>query len=170
MWLRWNRDVGKAISGYELHQLLGLDFPVNMLDAARRLGVDVAFHKDCDWAAALESDRSGTATIYVDVGSAIEEQRYLIALLLGYLLCTPPATVVRLHLNGHGRAIRLVCDNAGRDALVFALQFMLPLNDVRKRFGSHWLAAHARVPVWFAQQGIDGLWVLPRSGRAPTKH
>ena len=59
MWLHWNRDVGRRISGCELNQRLGLSFPVNVIEAAHKLGVDVAFHKDCDWAASLESDSRG---------------------------------------------------------------------------------------------------------------
>lgn len=156
MWLRWNSHVGKEVSGYELNGRLGLSFPVNVLEAARKLGVEVAFHKNCDWAAAVESSWQGDATIYLDVGSSLEDQRYLIALALGYLLRTPPGTLVRLHLNGQGRAVRLVRDDTARLALVFALQLMLPLNDVRKCFGARWLASHARVPEWFAQKGIDG--------------
>ena len=161
LWVSWNRHVGREISGYEVNQRLRLSFPVNVLTAAQRMGVDVAFHKDCAWDAAIESDRFGNATIYVDVGSSLEHQRYLVALALGYLLHTVPTIVVRLRLNEEGRAHRAPEDDAGRRALIFALQLMLPLNDVRKRFGAHWLASHARVPLWFAQQGIDGPgWVL----------
>ncbi len=158
-WLRWNSYVGEQISGYEVNRRFSLSFPVDVLMLANRLGVDVSFHKNCAWAAAAESHPSGRASIYVDVGATVEDQRYLIALALGYVLRTSPGTTVRLRFNEHGHAHSL--DIAGRTALVFALQLMLPLNDVRKRFGAHWLAGHARVPVWFAQQGIDGPgWVL----------
>lgn len=157
-WLRWN---GTGVSGYDVHRGLRLNFPANVLDAAFRLGVDVTFHKDCDWAAALESDCQGGATIHIDVGSSLEDQRYLIALTLGYLLILPPTTPVKLYLDGQGRAVRLVRDTVKRQVLVFALQLLLPVRDVRIHFGAQWLAAHARVPVWLAQKAIDGPgWAL----------
>jgi hypothetical protein len=158
-WLHWNRYVGKVVSGYDANRHLRLGFPCNVLSAARKMGVKVEFHNCGNWAAVLESDRHGRATIHMDDNIMVDEQRYLIALALGYLLHTPPATLVRLRLDMHGRARREdTLDEARRPALIFALRLLLPYH--RGRLGAGWLARQAQVPVWFAQQGIDGPWTL----------